>query len=104
MRALFFAWLVCSSWQMATAAERSCPQSPFETDRDKIAAALTSLLTLPKTFARERQSYTKPEAWTLTDGVASEGGGGLAPPGRGGGAGRLSRRPGAVRTQQTSSY
>jgi hypothetical protein len=80
MRALFFAWFVCSSWQMATAAEESCPQGPFETDRDKIAAALTSLPTLPKTFGRERQSDTKPEAWTLTDGVASEGGGGLAPP------------------------
>ena len=64
---------------MATAAEESCPQGPYETDRDKIAAALTSLPTLPKTFARERQSHTKPETWTLTDGVASEGGGGLAP-------------------------
>jgi len=73
---------------MATAAGESCPQGPFETDREKIAAALTSLPTLPKTFGRERQSYTKPEAWTLTDGVASEGGGGLAPPVREGRAGQ----------------
>jgi hypothetical protein len=64
---------------MATAAEESCPQGPFETDRDKIAAVLRSLRPLPKTFGRERQSYTKPEAWTLIDGVASEGGSGLAP-------------------------
>ena len=92
MRALFFAWFVCSSWQIATAAEESCPQGPFETDRNKIAAALTSLPTLPKTFARERQAYTKPEAWTLADGVASEGGGGLAPPVREGAPVSLSAR------------
>jgi hypothetical protein len=92
MRALFFAWYVCSSWQMATAEEESCPQGPFETDRDKIAAALTSLPTLPKTFGRERQSDTKPEPWTLTDGVASEGGGGLAPPVREGARVGLSAR------------
>lgn len=92
MKALFLAWFVCSSWQMATAAEESCPLGPFETDRDKIAAALTSLPTLPKNFGRERQSYTEPEAWKLTDGVANEGGGGLAPTRREGAPVSLSAR------------
>ena len=92
MRALFFAWFVCSSWKIATAAEESCPKGPFETDRDKIAAALTSLPTLPNTFSRERQSDTKPEAWTFTDGVASEGGGGLPAPAREGAPVSLSAR------------
>jgi hypothetical protein len=72
MRSRFFAWFVCSSWQVATAAEESCPRGPFETDRAKIGAALTSLPTLRKSFGSESQSSTKPEAWTLTDALRAK--------------------------------
>jgi hypothetical protein len=92
MRALFFAWFVCSSWQMATAAEDSCPQGPFETDRGKIDSALANMPALSSAVGQEQLSSTKPYAWTITDGVASEGGGGLAPPAREGEPVSLSAR------------
>jgi biotin carboxyl carrier protein len=59
------------------AQEAACPPGPFETDRDKIAAALTALPALSPKLSRERRSFVRPEAWRFTDGVATEGGGGL---------------------------
>jgi hypothetical protein len=75
---LLFAWFLCSSWQIAAAAEESCPHGPFETDRDRIATALATLPALAKSPGGEHQSYSEPKAWTLTDGVISEGGGSFA--------------------------
>jgi hypothetical protein len=57
-----------------------CPLGPFETDRGKIDSALANTPALSDAVGREHLSSTKPDAWTITDGVASEGGGGLAPP------------------------
>jgi hypothetical protein len=52
------------------------------TDRGRIDSALASMPTLSNEPNRERLSSTEPDAWTITDGVASEGGGGLSPPTR----------------------
>jgi hypothetical protein len=57
-----------------------CPLGPFETDRGKIDSALANTPALSNAVGREHLSSTKPDAWTITDGVASEGGGGLALP------------------------
>jgi hypothetical protein len=66
----------------AAADEPRCPVGPFETDRVKIASALANMPALSNVLGREEQSSAKPEAWMLTDGVATEGGGGLSPPAR----------------------
>src|SRR5450631_822694 len=80
-RALLLALIFYSSWNMSAAAdEQQCPKEPFETDRNKIAAAIDSGPALARALGSEHQSSTKPDAWALTDGVTSEGGGGLAPP------------------------
>lgn len=83
MRALIFALIAYSSWAAPAAAQEPvCPQGPFETDRGKIASALAGMPALSSALGQERPSSTKPDAWTITDGVTSEGGGGLAPPAR----------------------
>jgi hypothetical protein len=92
LSALLLAWLVGSAAESPTASEEPCPKGPFETNRDMIAASLESLPTLPESSGRERKSETEPETWTLTDGVASQGGGGLAAPAREGEAVGLSAR------------
>ena len=72
--------LLCVLAVASTAAvgdEVSCPQGPFETDRDRIAAAMTSM---PVTSPSQEQTSTAPEMWTLTDGFEWEGGGGLQAP------------------------
>jgi hypothetical protein len=65
---------------LTAAQDAFCPSGPFEIDRAKIAAALATLPVLPRKLTRERQSSTKPEAWTFTDGIKHGGGGGLAAP------------------------
>jgi len=86
MGALVFAVIACSSGcasapaQPIPAQESPCLQGPFETDREKIAAAIASLPRVSTKPSRERRSSTKPDVWTFADGVASEGGGGLPPP------------------------
>jgi hypothetical protein len=65
----------------AIAHETPCPLGPFETDRDKIAAALSSMPPSPDGLSHEQQSFVHPETWELTDGVVSEGAGGLQAPG-----------------------
>jgi hypothetical protein len=80
----------CAALQRA--AVPVCPSGPLETDRVKIAAALASMPALPKALGREHPSSTKPEAWTLIDGVATGAGGGLAPPTREGQPVSLSAR------------
>jgi hypothetical protein len=88
-----FALMSHLSWNMSAAAdEPRCPQGPFETDRDKIAAAIASMPVISSTPSRERRSSTKPDAWTLIDGVTTEGGGGLVPPAREGQPVSLSAR------------
>jgi hypothetical protein len=92
-RALLLALIAYSSWNIsAVADEPRCPPGPFETDRAKIAAAIASMPALAKALGREHPSSTKPDAWTLIDGVATEGGGGLAPPAREGEPVSLSAR------------
>jgi hypothetical protein len=80
-KALLSAVILYSSLNAPVAAEgRLCHAGPFETDRGKIDSALANMPALSNAVGREHLSSTKPDAWTITDGVASEGGGGLAPP------------------------
>jgi hypothetical protein len=57
-----------------------CLPGPFETDREKIAAAIASTRSVSTNPSRERRFSTKPDVWPFTDGVVSEGDGGLPPP------------------------
>jgi hypothetical protein len=93
-KALLSAVILYSSLNAPVAAEGGllCPPGPFETDRGKIDSALANMPALSNAVGRERLSSTKPGAWTITDGVASEGGGGLAPPAREGEPVSLSAR------------
>jgi hypothetical protein len=87
MAALVFAAFTCSSGcasapaaEPTPAEEPPCPQGPFETDRSKIVTAIASLPRVSTKPSRERRSSRQPDVWTLTNGVISEGGGGLPPP------------------------
>jgi hypothetical protein len=92
-QALLSAVILYSSLNAPVFAEGlRCPLRPFETDRGKIDSALAKMPALSNAVGREHPSSTKPDAWTITDGVFSEGGGGLAPPARDGEPVSLSAR------------
>jgi hypothetical protein len=69
-----------------------CLQGPFETDREKITAAIEDMPRVSTKPSREQRSSTKPDVWMFADGVVSEGGGGLPLPYREGDSVGLSAR------------
>ena len=92
-RALFLSLIAYSSWIMSpVGVEPVRPPAPFETDHVKIAAAIASMFALSKALGPEHPPSTSADARTVIDGVAAEGGGGLAPPGREGHTIKLSAR------------
>jgi hypothetical protein len=77
---MLLAWIGCLSLAAPALAEELCPQGLFETDQDKIVAALASAPVPPVTLGTHIRSSTPPETWVVSIGVTHFAAGGLEIP------------------------